>query len=208
MALCKEKSHTVSCLQLLKGEMTPFDEFHHIWAPSALWTMPCTRLQQGCINESFRMAGSGELIPSSAGGESGPECYHKLLNQILERDQWEFIFVWPNITIQCRGNQPGVFAGISEKETGISCCIQMDTFIWISVWTSIKEKKKKNCYRQRLIDYKIYPHQSRTQEVKKSRKLWKESPLASEVLSQWWTEWEPPDCPHEVDTAQRGPEET
>lgn len=143
MALCKEKSHTVSCLQLLKGEMTPFDEFHHIWAPSALWTMPCTRLQQGCINESFQMAGSGELIPSSAGGESGPECYHKLLNQILERDQWEFIFVWPNITIQCRGNQPGVFAGISEKETGISCCIQMDTFIWISVWTSIKEKKKK-----------------------------------------------------------------
>lgn len=170
--------------------------------------MPCTNLQQRCINEGFWEHGRiGWINPFSCRRWGWTWTYHKLLNQILERDQWAFIFVWPSITIGCRGNQPGVFAGISEKETGISCCIQMDTFIWISVWTSTKEKK--TCYRQRLIDYKIHPHQSRTQEVKKSRKLREENPLASKGALSWcWTKWEPPECPHKVGTAQRGPEET
>lgn len=58
-------------------------------------------------------------------------------------------------------------------------------------WTPLSEflfeqlLKKKPCYRQRLIDYKIYLHQSRTQEVKKGKKLREESALASKgVLSQ------------------------
>lgn len=78
----------------------------------------------------------------------------------------------------------------------------MDTFIWISVWTITNEKKITH-YRQRLIDYKMYLHQSRTQEVEKNRKLREESPLTSKGVLSQWTKWEPPDCPHEVGTAQR-----
>jgi len=56
--------------------------------------------------------------------------------------------------------------------------------------------KKNTCYRQGLIDYKIHLRQSRTQEVRKSRKLRERNPFASEgAYSQWWTKWEPPDSP-------------
>lgn len=137
----------------------------------------------------------GWISPFSCVRQGWTWMYHKALNRILERAQRAFIFVWPRISIQLRKSAWSICMDI-WKGGRLFLLHTNGTPLSEFLFEQVLKKKKKTCCRQGLIDYKIYPHRSRTQEVRKSRKLREGNPLASKgAYSQWWTKWEPPDSP-------------